>query len=248
MQLGAQLYTLRDQMSADPAATLARVAEIGYQHIQVSGFSYDASELKSLCDELGLQIQLTHTPPERILNDTQAVIADHKTMNCPYVGLGGMPHQYRCAGGAKSFIEEFTPAMQAFADAGLKFQYHNHSFEFERVGSMTIFDELIALSDPALLGFILDTYWVQHGGLDVPALIRRMAGRIDVCHLKDMTIVNNEQRYAPVGYGNMNWPPILAAFAEIGTQFAFVEQDECYGEDPLCELEKSFSSLRCVLS
>jgi len=244
MKLGAQLYTLRDQMNADPAATLARVADIGYKHVQVSGFSYDASELKSICDGLGLSIPLTHTPPERILNDTQQVIADHKTMNCPYVGLGGMPHQYRCAGGAKQFIKDFTPAMEQFAAAGLKFQYHNHSFEFERFDGVTLFDELIKHSDPALLGFILDTYWVEHGGLDVPALIRRMAGRIDVCHLKDMTIVNNEQRYAPVGHGNMNWPPILAAFAEIGTQFAFVEQDECYGECPLDELAKSFEFLK----
>ncbi|MCL2195192.1 MAG: sugar phosphate isomerase/epimerase [Oscillospiraceae bacterium] len=249
MQIGAQLYTLREQMNADPAATLARVAEIGYRHVQVSGFSYDAGELKALCDGLGLSIQLTHTPPERILGDTAAVIAEHKTMNCPYVGIGGMPPAYRDGEGARRFIADFTPAMRAFADAGLKFQYHNHSFEFERFGGETIFDILLRESDPALLGFTLDTYWVQHGGLDVPALIRRMAGRIDVCHVKDMAIVNGGmQVYAPVGHGNMNWPAILAAFAEIGTQFAFVEQDECYDEDPLDELAKSFSSLRCALS
>ncbi|MCL2446744.1 MAG: sugar phosphate isomerase/epimerase [Oscillospiraceae bacterium] len=244
MKLGVQLYTLRDQMNADPAATLARVAEIGYKHVQMSGFSYDASEIKSHCDSLGLQIQLTHTPPERILNGTQAVIAEHNIMNCPYVGLGGMPGEYRCAGGAKQFIKDFTPAMQAFADAGLKFQYHNHSFEFQPFDGVTMFDDLINHSDPALLGFTLDTYWVQHGGLDVVQCIRNMRGRIDVCHLKDMTIADNQQRYAPVGHGNMNWPPILAAFEEIGTQFAFVEQDDCYGEEPLNELAKSFSFLK----
>jgi len=244
MQFGAQLYTLRDQMAADPAATLTHVAEIGYKHVQVSGFSYNASELKSLCDSLRLSIQLTHTPPERILNHTQAVIAEHHIMGCPYVGLGGMPHEYRDADGARKFIKDFTPAMQAFADAGMKFQYHNHSFEFERFGGETIFDILLRESDPALLGFTLDTYWVQHGGLDVVQLIRRMAGRIDVCHLKDMAIVNGGmQVYAPVGHGNLNWPAILAAFEEIGTRFAFVEQDDCYDEEPLDELAKSFAFL-----
>jgi len=243
MNIGAQLYTLRDQMNNDPAATLTRVAEIGYKHVQVSGFSYDASELKSLCDNLGLQIQLTHTPPERILEDTAAVIAEHKRMACPYVGLGGMPFEYRCTGDAKKFIEDFTPAMQAFAGAGLKFQYHNHAFEFECFGGVSMYDALINHSDPALLGFTLDTYWVAWAGLEVPALIKRMAGRIDVCHLKDLAIIENQQRYAPVGHGNLNWPAILAAFEEIGTQFAFVEQDDCYDENPLDELQKSYTYL-----
>jgi sugar phosphate isomerase/epimerase len=98
-------------------------------------------------------------------------------------------------------------------------------------------------SDPALLGFTLDTYWVQHGGLDVVQLIRKLKGRIDVCHFKDMAIVNNEQRYAAVGQGNLNFPAILAAFDEIGMKYAFVEQDECYGVDPLDELAKSFTYL-----
>ena len=243
--VGAQLYTLRAQMQTpeDIEATLARVAEIGYKYIQLSGFAFEAESMRALCDKLGLEVKLTHTAAERILDDTQTVIAEHKTLGCPYVGLGGMPFQYRF-GGAAEFIKDFTPAMEALHDAGLKFQYHNHSFEFERFGGETLFDVLVSKSDPALMGFTLDTYWVQHGGVDVVDLIRKLKGRIDVCHYKDMAIIENEQRYAPIGHGNLNWPGILAAFEDTSTQYAFVEQDDCYGADPIEELRKSFEFLK----
>ena len=240
--VGAQLYTLREQMQSpeEIEATLERVAGIGYKIVQLSGFGFEAGSMRDLCDRLGLEVKLTHTAADRILDDTQAVIAEHKILGCPYVGLGGMPWQYRLEGGARRFLEDFRPAMEALGEAGLKFQYHNHSFEFERFGGETIFDVLVRESDPALMGFTLDTYWVQHGGVDVVDLIRRLRGRVDVCHYKDMAIVENQQRYAAVGQGNLNWPGILAAFEEIGAQYAFVEQDDCYGADPVEELRKSF--------
>ena len=244
--VGAQLYSVRDLMQTPEQieATLRRIAAIGYRYIQLSGFVYDPTTMRALCDNLGLKAKLTHTPPERILNDTATVIKEHKRLGCPYVGLGGMPGEYRCAGGAQKFLDDFKPAMVKLHEAGLKFQYHNHSFEFERFDGESLFDVLINKSDAALMGFTLDTYWIQHGGADVVQFIRKLKGRVDVCHYKDMIIANGgEQRYAPVGEGNMNWPAIMEAFEEIGTQYAFVEQDECYGADPVEELAKSFEYL-----
>ena len=246
MDIGAQLYTTRNLMKTPGGirSTLERVAAIGYKYIQCSGFEYDAAWMKALCDELGLAVRLTHSNVLRILGDTQALIEEHKIMECPYVGLGGMPGQYRCAGGAEQFVKDFTPAMEALHAAGLKFQYHNHAFEFIRYGGQTLFDGLLKHGDPALLGFTLDTYWAQVGGMDVVDLIRKMRGRIDVCHLKDMCITEDkEQRFAAIGSGNMNFPGILAAFEEIGAEYAFVEQDACYEKDPLDELEASYRYL-----
>lgn len=246
IQLGAQLYTLREALRSpgNIEPTLARVAEIGYRHVQCSGFAFEPAEMRAICDRLGLQVSLTHTDARRILGDTQAVIAEHKILGCAYVGIGSMPEEYRSAAGARAFLRDYTPAMAQLHEAGLKLQYHNHSFEFERFGGETIFDILADESDPTLLGFTLDTYWVQHGGLDVCELIRSLKGRIDVCHYKDMCIVDGKQRYAAVGSGNMNWPGILAAFEEAGTQLAFVEQDLCYDADPLEELAASFRFLQ----
>ncbi len=243
--VGAQLFTLRKQLQTQKGIekTLARVAQIGYEYVQCSGFAFEARWMKQLCDTLGLKIRLTHTAADRILLDTANVIAEHKIMECPYVGLGGMPGEYRSAEGARKFIKDFAPAMQAFADAGLKFQYHNHSFEFERFNGERIFDVLVDETDPAQMGFTLDTYWVQHAGVDVADLIQRLSGRIDVCHYKDMAVVDGQPRFAAVGSGNMNWQGILHAFEKAGAQYAFVEQDDCYGLDPLDELAASFRYL-----
>jgi len=243
--IGAQLYTLRKQLQTpkDIEKTLTRVAQIGYEYIQCSGFAFDAAWLRALCDRLGLKIRLTHTNAARILGDTQSVIAEHKLLGCPYVGLGGMGGNYRGTQGARQFLADFAPAMQALHGAGLKFQYHNHSGEFERFGDETVFDVLVNESDPALLGFTLDTYWAQHAGMDVAALVRRLRGRIDVCHYKDMAVVEGQPRFAAIGSGNMNWPGIIAAFEEIGTRYAFIEQDDCYGADPVEELAASYRYL-----
>ena len=244
--IGAQLYTLRGQLKTpeDIRAALTRVAQIGYRYIQCSGFAFDAPWMKALCEELNLKVRLTHTAPDRILNNTENVIKEHLLLECPYVGIGSMPNEYRSsAEGARKFLADYTPAMQAFAAAGLKLMYHNHSFEFERFDGTRIIDILIDESNPALFGFTLDVYWVQHGGADVTDLIGRLAGRVDVCHYKDMAIVEGGQRFAAIGSGNMNWPGIIAAFEKAGTKYAFIEQDDCYGADPVDELAASYQFL-----
>ncbi|MDR2648077.1 MAG: sugar phosphate isomerase/epimerase [Oscillospiraceae bacterium] len=246
IKIGAQLYTVRGSMQTPDGIrrTLERVAAIGYRYIQCSGFSFDAPELKEICGALALKIRLTHTPADRIVHDTDAVIAEHLLLECPYVGIGSMPREYRTYEGAKQFLRDFAPAMRAFHNANLKLQYHNHSFEFERFAQGTMFDALVRGSDPDLLGFTLDVYWVQHGGKNPVDLIDDLHGRIDVCHCKDMAIKDNAQRFAAIGDGNLRWQPIFDAFERAGTQYAFVEQDDCYGEDPIDELERSFRFLQ----
>ena len=258
--VGAQLYTLRDQLHSkkDIAKILTKVAQIGCEYIQCSGFRFEAAWMKELCGSLGLGVRLTHTPPERITGETDAVIAEHLLLGCPYVGIGGMPGEYRSAQGARKFLQDYLPVMEKFQAAGLKFMYHNHSFEFERfqppqkacglsgdpgTRGERIWDVLVDESDPALLGFTLDTYWVQHGGADVVDLIGKLHGRLDCVHYKDMAIVKGKQRFAAIGSGNMNWPGIIAAFEAAGTKYAFVEQDDCYGADPLEELAASYRFL-----
>ncbi|MCL2299278.1 MAG: sugar phosphate isomerase/epimerase [Firmicutes bacterium] len=245
--VGAQLYTTRKQMQSpkDIEKTLTRVAAIGYEYIQCSGFQYDAAWLRALCGRLGLKVTLTHGSD--VLGDTQTVIENHKILGCPYVGLGGMPGQYRCADGARKFLRDFRPAMEALREAGLKFQYHNHAWEFARAGGERFYDVLVSESDPALMGFTLDTYWAHFAGMDVPGLVRGMKGRLDVCHYKDMVLVNDkEQRFAAIGDGNMNFPAIVEAFAYAGTQYAFIEQDDCYGKDPVEELARSWRYLEGI--
>ena len=113
------------------------------------------------------------------------------------------------------------PAARKIADAGLTFIYHNHNFEFARFDGKTGLQILMESTDPAWMQFEIDTYWVQMGGGDPIDWIRRMAGRMDVVHFKDMTTDPAERKpiMAEVGEGNLNWQGIIAACAQIGVKW-----------------------------
>lgn len=53
-------------------------------------------------------------------------------------------------------------------------------------------DVLVDGLDPKTTSFVLDTYWVQHGGGDVRAWMEKLAGRIDILHLKDMGMAGSQ--------------------------------------------------------
>ena len=94
MEIGAQLYTLREfcKTPADFAETLRRVADIGYKTVQVSGTcAYDPAWLKERLAENGLRCVLTHTPQAELLADAAAVAARHDVFGCRFVGLGYFP-------------------------------------------------------------------------------------------------------------------------------------------------------------
>jgi len=246
--LGAQLYTVRafTQTADDIAASLKRVAAIGYPAIQISGFGPVApQEVARLVEEAGLTVAATHMPWERFLHATDEVIAIHKLWGCCHAAIGGLPVEYYTVEGIRRFVVELEPVAAALAAEGIDFSYHNHQHEFRHYpvdgGHKPWLELLLEQALPALLNIELDTYWVQAGGGDPAEWIRRCAGRLSVLHLKDMTIgPDGGQRMAEVGEGNLNWSAILCAARESGVKWYLVEQDECYGNDPFAVLACSY--------
>ncbi len=248
MRLGAQGYTIRAfcQTESDIARSLRRVRDIGYETIQISGFGAIAPEkLKALCDENGLQIVLTHNPADRILGDTDALIAEHQLYGAKYIGIGSMPECYRSPEGIARFAADFAPAAKKIAGAGLLFMYHNHAFEFERMpDGRLMMDALLEKMPADIMGVTADVYWLQFGGVDVRAWLRAHGERIRCAHLKDMAVRGFAQRFAAVGDGSMDFRAILETLGETGaTAHALVEQDDCFGEDPFDCLERSYRYL-----
>lgn len=247
-EIGAQLYTVRDlcKTQEETERVLKRVADIGYGAVQVSGIGpFDAAWMKNTCDRLGLKIILTHIPEARLVNETDAVLTEHDIYHCPYIGLGAMDAKYRhTLEGFESFVGQFRPVARAIARTGRLFMYHNHHFEWERVDGVRLIDRLAEAFPADEMGFTLDTYWVQFAGGDPADWLRRLKGRVPCIHLKDMEIVNDGQRMAPVLRGNLNWERIFAAADDAGVKWAFVEQDNAYGEDPLDCLAESYNNLR----
>jgi sugar phosphate isomerase/epimerase len=244
MKIGAQLYTVREftKTPEDIRETFRKIAEIGYRQIQVSAFGKIAHEqLKEYADEFGLSVVLTHIPTDRLLNEIDDVIYQHKLWNTEYVGLGYMPKEYHgSAENVREFIKAYRPVAQRLADAGLHFQYHNHDFEFLRDGGQTLFD-ILANEFPET-GFVLDTYWLQYAGCDPAKVISSLSGRAPCIHLKDMQW-KDKPIMAPVGEGNINFASVYSAAEKAGVKYMLVEQDECYGA-PFEALKTSYDNLK----
>jgi len=246
--IAAQLYTLREftQTPAAIAETFRKVRAIGYEAVQLSGLGpIDPAELKRIADDNGLTICATHIAYEQMRDDLDTVVAEHQLWECEYVGIGGLPGEYRTAEGYARFAQEASGVARRLKEHGLTFVYHNHSFELERFGGRTGLQILYEESDPAVFTSEIDTYWIQHGGGDPAWWICSLKGRAHVVHLKDMAIQGGTQLFAEVGEGNLNWPAILAACREAGVRWYIVEQDVCQ-RDPFESLAISLQNLRAM--
>ena len=249
MKVGAQMYTVREytQTVKDFAGTIKKLADIGYECVQVSGIGpIPAREVADICKSHNIEIIITHTNPTRVKDETNAVIDEHRIMGAKYIGIGGMPGDYeRNAEGVKRFISDFTPASEKIHACGMTFMYHNHAYEFEKYGDKLMIEYLV--EELPLAGFTLDTYWVQAGGADPCAWLNKLTGRVEVVHYKDMIWSDNQQLMAEVMEGNLNWEGIFAASRAAGVKYAMVEQDDCYGQDPFKCLKTSLINLKGAL-
>ena len=244
--LAAQLYTLRDftKTPADIAATMKKVRQLGYEAVQTSALgAIDPAELKRITDGEGLQIVATHVSYDRIRDEPQAVIDEHKLWGCRHVAIGGLPGDFRNEEGFPAFARQASQAARPLIDAGLTFSYHNHSFELQRFGGRTALQILAEESDPEVFSFEIDTYWIQHGGANPVTWLDRLNGRMHVVHLKDMAMDGSKQLFAEVGEGNLEWEPILAACKRAAIEWYIIEQDTCQ-RDPFEALGISLRNLK----
>ncbi len=254
MIIGAQLYNVREYCKTleDLDKSLEKVAKIGYKAVQLSGVcEYTADEIKPMLDKYGLIAPLTHFKYDRIVGDTDATIQLHKDIGAGYIGLGSLPN-FKKNGCKKedidAFVKEITPAVKKIKDSGLKFMYHNHNMEFVKYGDVTALEYLVNQFDVDEFGVTLDGYWVTAGGGDPTEWLLKLSGRCNCIHLKDMVYSAEDLavRMCPIGSGNINYKKYCAMAISEGIEYAFVEQDHSYGEDPFECLKKSFDYLHSL--
>lgn len=247
-QIAAQLYTLREftKTPAEIADTMKKVAQIGYESVQVSGMGrIDPHELRKIVDGEGLSICATHIAYDRMKNETAAVIEEHHIIGCKHPAIGSMPTDHRNAEGFHKFAKEASEVAKKLAEGGLTWSYHNHSFELEKFGDKVGLEILRTESDPKYFNLEIDTYWVQHGGGDPAEWITRCKGRIPLLHLKDMGNKGGQPIMMEIGEGNLNWPKILDAAKKAGVEWYIIEQDTCQ-RDPFESLAISLRNLNAM--
>jgi sugar phosphate isomerase/epimerase len=243
MRIGAQLFTVREACKTPEgvAEALKRVADIGYKYVQVSGTcAVDPKWLASELAKNGLSCTLTHTKKDILLENLPDAVKAHDTLKCKYVGLGyhkftGESENY------EDFCRTYRPVAEKLAQSGKYFMYHNHASEFVKIDGKTVIEQLANDFAPDIMGFTLDTYWIQAGGADPAKIIEMLSGRVPCIHLKDYAF---GPKMAAIGEGNINFDRVFEKAEAAGTEYMFVEQDDCYGEDPFECLKRSYAYLK----
>ena len=248
-EFGLQLYSIRDHFDTveNTKDAFKQIAKMGYTVAQTAGV-YDyitPEEFANAAREAGVYICGTHYNWQKIRSDFEGTVAYHKALGTTNIGIGGMPEEAKAnLASLNAFIDEFNALASKYYAEGFKLTYHNHSFEFKKLeDGRTLFDHLVEKLDPETTSFVLDTYWVQHGGGDVRATIELLKGRIDILHIKDMEacvsykLEDGSQISAPaiteIGAGNINFKDIIPTAERCGVKYFVVEDDRCpgpYGE------------------
>ena len=253
--LAVQMFTVRDhtKTESDLAATLAKIAAMGYPAVQISAVGamngsspeVSAATAKRMLDDNGLRCIATHRGWDDLLSKTDAEIEFHRTLGCDYTAIGGILPAYaeRGADGYSAWVHDAAPVIARLKAAGVRFGYHNHAFEFARVGSTgkLLYDIFIEEGGPDLM-LELDVYWAEHAGLNPVRVIERVHNRLPVIHIKDKEVYGNDPDMAPIGEGNLDWPYLIPELERAGVEWYCVEQDVCR-RDPFDCLRSSFDYL-----
>lgn len=251
-KIGFQLFNIRDYLKFRDMgwASIKRIAEIGYTQVQISGMrGLSAEEYAAIFKEFGLELLGTHYGWDDILNNTDETMRVHEALGTTNIGIGSMPLEPRSSKEELlKFIDKFNEVAEKVNKHGFKLTYHNHSFEFHKFDGKTIFDYLIDGFNPMTTSFVFDTYWTQHGGADVRAMLERLSGRIDYMHLKDMGAFD-EQTKAPyittLGMGNINFKDIIPLAEKTGVKAFAIEQDSGWiDNDPFISAKSSYDYLK----
>jgi sugar phosphate isomerase/epimerase len=233
--LNVQLYTVRDAVSKNLEGTLERLAGLGYKNIELYGyngtfFGKTASEFKTILSNTGIKVLSSHHTTgiavkgkgtlsdgwDKAVEDVHAIGAEY--MVCAFL----FPNE-RTPEIYKSLPAMFEKAATATKAAGIQFAYHNHDFEFEKLGDTLAYDFLLNNTPADLVKMEMDLYWISKAGQDPVQYFEKYPGRFHLWHVKDMEA--GTKAITEVGNGTIDFDRIFKARKKAGLKYWFVEQD-----------------------
>ena len=252
--IGLQLYSIRDSIMKDVPAAIAKVGKMGYKFVEPAGYGdgklygMEPAAFKALCQSNGLTILSSHVgqvvPDSANYEKTMAwwdacidahVAAGAKYLVQPFMGSGA----YNSLDTLKMYCDYFNKIGEKCKAKGIQFGYHNHDKEFStKLNGQTIYDFMMANTDPSKVTFEMDLYWAVVGGANPVDYFNKYPGRIQLWHIKD--------KYEIGGKGTMmDFKSIWAAAAKSGMKYGIVEIEE-YNFDQFTSCQKSLDFLNAA--
>ncbi len=226
-KIGIQLWTVRDLFKQDPIATFKMLAKTGFDQVEFANLEplpITPRELRKVADDLGISFPATHFNPNFFFEMPQKVVDIAGELGCKYVINSWIDEKDRTAAGYRRQADMFNKVAADMRRAGLRYGFHNHEFEFQKMdGNLTGYDLLMQNTDPTLIDMEIDMYWVVDGGADIIDLLTRYPGRFKSCHIKDRTA---DGKMVDVGKGVIDWKAALAKAMDVGVELYFFEHDQ----------------------
>ncbi len=268
LPVAVQVYSVRDNAAADFEATLKAIAEMGYQGVEFAGlYNHTPAEVKALCEKYDLVPISAHVALDEMLADPEGVIGAYAEIGVRYIAVPYIAENRRPeSGNFEATIADIRKIAEVTKSKGIQLLYHNHDFEFVKLDGEYALDVLYNKIPADLLQTELDTCWVNVGGEDPAAYVRKYTGRAPVVHLKDFVMsgkkpsgmyeligIKPEEKTAdeeafgfrPVGHGYQDMPAILAAALDAGAEWVVVEQDRpANGQTPMESIKLSRDYLK----
>ena len=245
LPIAVQLYSVRNEATADLYATLKQVKEMGYDGVEFAGLHNNKpSDIKAWCDELGLVPISAHVPYVDLIKNPIGVLSAYAEIGCKYVAVPYLSPEHRPDSPNFPYVVEFIGILgKAASGFGIQLLYHNHDFEFMTIDGKYALDILYDTLTADQLQTELDTCWVNVGGENPAEYVRKYSNRSPVVHLKDFAGEKSDDMYEligiekkapkrpdgfefrPLGKGLQDIPAILEASKDAGAKWVVVEQD-----------------------
>jgi len=263
---GVQLYSVRDQMKADPMATLKAVASVGYKHVEHADYrdrkfyGWGAKEFRKVLDDLGLKMPSGHTVlnVEKHWDDSKKdftdawkyTVEDAAVLGQQFVISPSMSNDVRKSKDSLlKLMEIFNKSGELCQkNGGMRFGYHNHDFEFsEKLDGETLYDIILKNTEPKLVIHQLDIGNLYNGGAKADDIMNKWAGRFSSMHVKDeIKATSGEEKFEStvLGTGIVPVKEVIDMGRKTGTIHFIIEQESYQGKTPLDAVKEDLAIMK----
>jgi sugar phosphate isomerase/epimerase len=251
--IGLQLYSIRDSIRKNVPAAIEKVGKMGYKFVEPAGYAdgkiygMDPVAFKELCRKNGMFVLSAHVSQplpdaatwDKTMSWWDKCIDAHIAVGAKYLvqpTMGG--DAYKSLAVLKKYCDYFNAIGAKCNAKGLRFGYHNHDREFStQIEGQTVYDFMLANTDPAKVMFQLDLYWCVEGGKNPVDYFRKYPGRFELWHIKDKEEIGAS--------GMMDFASIWADAKVSGMEYGIVEVEK-YNFDQFTSCKKSIDFLNAA--
>jgi sugar phosphate isomerase/epimerase len=226
-RISFQLYSARNFPPIEKQ--LDTLAKIGFDAVEAFGGAYssDPEGFRAKCDAAGLKIPTSHMPLSDLDADRNKVIDTARTLGLETIIVPAIPQAQRSqdAAGWAALGAKLADHAHAIREAGLKFAWHNHAFEYVRLddGSRPI-EHLLKGAD---VKWEPDVGWILRAGSDIATELGKFPGKVVAFHIKDVAPagVTVDDGWTDIGKGTIDWRKLWPAIEKAGSDLLVFEHD-----------------------